>query len=388
MNSSKQITWAFGLLGTGAFVLVAVFLFQERPDNSQDAREPQSYSSPMGPKSAPISGLPTALHGTSISQEALLRVPSLDETCRKTAIAVSTLDLRAYGAALRRAADVSELVIPEDVVTEIEKMRSDDKCKALVGKGMVAQAFESYRKKCRSLAPTPKDSPQSRLFRLSACVEALRDFRSAIVMQAYATYRYDQIQDPRALVILLEGTLRFGGEKQPEETYLIARQLGRIRPDDVEAASIESQAAYVRFLQSGATQRETVQRDLEDAVERFERVDPKSPRAQEIRLGMLAAEGDPDRLADAAMEIRRASPDSEAGAIYTAVSHYLRGDRAAGITELELYVRENPKNLRAALSLQMMKSVPEGASVREAFLDSNRVIFFEQFEEQMGTKPR
>jgi hypothetical protein len=388
MNSSKQVTWAFGVLGSGAFVLVALFLLQGRDEMPEDNREPSAYAHGSSPKAAPLSGLPTALHGSSIAHEALLRVPSLDETCRKTAIAVSTLDLRTYGAALRRAADVSELVIPEDVVTEIEKVRAADKCTALKGKGMVAQAFEAYRTKCTNLAPSAKDSPQSRLYRLSACVESLRDFRGAIVMQAYGTYRYEQIQDPRALVILLEGTLRLGGEKQPEETYLIAKQLGRLRPNDVEAASIESQAAYVRFLQESPGERERALRDLEEAVDRLERIDPKSTRAQELRLGLLTADGDPDRLADAAAELRRAHPESEAGAVYTAVSHYLRGDRAAGIAELELFVREYPKNLRAALSLQMMKSVPDGASVREAFLDTNRVIFFEQFEEQMTTKLR
>lgn len=389
MNPSKQITWAFGLLGTGAFTVVGLFLMQGRDEHGGEGRDPSGYHA-GGPKRDAVSGLPTALHGTSIAHEALMRVPSLDEACRKTAIAVSTLDLRAYSAALRKAADLSELAIPEDVVTGIEKVRAEDGCLSLKGNGIVAKAFEAYRTKCAKLAPVPPETVQSRLLRLSDCLEALRDFRGAIVAQAYAAYRYDQIQDPRALVILLEGTLRFGGEKQPEETYLIAKQLGRLRPNDPEAATIEAQAAYVRFLQKSATEsdRDAFHRDLDEATDRLERLEPKSHRAQEIRLGILTAEGDAEKLADAAAEVRRAQPESENGPVYTAVSHYMRGDRAAGIAELEMWVREHPKNLRAALSLQLMKTAPDGAPVREAFLDANRVIFFEQFEDAMATKLR
>lgn len=388
MNQPKKIPVAFAVLGAGACTLVALFLLQGKDEKDGEHREPSSYSSSPQPKHDPLNGLPTALHGTSIDREALLRVPSLDETCRKTAIAVSMLDLRAYGAAVRRAADVNELAIPEDVVTGIEKVRAEDKCSGLKGKTKVAVAFGAYRAKCAKLAPSANDGPQGRLYRLSDCVEALRDFRSAIVAQAYAAYRYDQIRDPRALVILLEGTLRFGGEKQPEETYLIAKQLARLRPNDTEAAVIEAQASYVRAIQKNAKDedREAALKDLDEAMDRLDRLDPKGTRVQEIRLSLLASQGEADKLADAAAEYRRAQPENENGAVYVAAAHYLKGDRTAGIAELEMFLREHPGNARAALSLQMMKTAPEGAPLQEAFLDVNRVIFFEQFEEQMATK--
>lgn len=386
MNSSKKVSLAFGLLGAGACTIVALFLLQGRDEVAKTERELSAYGGESSRRTE-LNGLPTALHGTSIDREALLRVPSLDETCRKTAIAVSMLDLRSYSAAIRRAADVNEVAIPEEVVTGIEKVRAEDKCTALKDKSVVARSFDRYRTKCAKLSPLAKDTPQTRLFRLSECVEALRDFRSAIVGKAYSAYRYDQIRDPRALVILLEGTLRFGGEKQPEDTYLIAKQLARLRPDDPEAAVIEAQAAYVRAVQPGAKEeKEAFLKDLDDAADRLERLDPKGHRVQELRMGLLASQGEGEKLAELAAEYRRASPDNENGAVYTAVSHYLRGDRTAGITELEMFLREHPNNLRAALSLQMMKTAPEGAPVTDAFLDANRVIFFEQFEEQVTAK--
>ncbi len=386
MNQHKKIYAAFAILGAGALAVVSLFLFQGR-DNDGDRRNLSSLSPQPAGKANGMNGLPTALHGTSIDHEALLRVPVLDETCRKTAIAVSMLDLRSYGAAVRRAADVNDLTIPEEVVTGIEKVRNEDKCAKLTGKTPVARTFGEYRTRCAKLAPNAKDGAHGRLLRLSQCVEALRDFRSAIVSQAYAAYRYDQIRDPRALIILLEGTLRLGGEKQPEETYLIAKQLARLRPDDPEAAVVEAQAAYVRLVERAKedADRDTYSRDLDDATDRLERLDPKGHRAQEMRLGLLVSQGDTDKLTEAAAEFRRAAPDNEGGAVYTAAGHYMRGDRAAGIAELEMFLREHPTNTRAALSLQMMKTSPEGAAVTEAFLDANRVIFYEQFEEQVAT---
>ena len=363
----------FGVAVLGVLAVIGIILFFNYAHFSGVSQASQS------PLIKPRASIPLAVPRAKILPRVVVaEVKNLSPNCASLTRAVANLDTDGLFLAARKAYHSGKPENFAEFLLKVDDFREKDKCEGIDKTNLIAPAQLVYAKVCARVKDLANPKSPDQLKSIFDCMDALNAFQFAVVEAAYRGRPIEKIDDPGALTVLMKGTMRRKSDDRSDKIYAYAHQLGKVEPNNVQAAEVEMQASYGKMIMGGANDKPK----FEAALERLEGLDRSSPRVQEAKLNLIAQRGDASKLVELAAELKANRPDNDLGSVYSAMGDYMQGNKNAAISELEQFAKLHPNNFRVTASLNVLKQGPPGLKPAEVFIDKNLLIFPEQFDEE------